>query len=388
MSQLKLWACLCFVVLSISAVCAAEPIRVSDVHRQLAERHLDAGHPFWAVRSYRQALESGSDDPNIHRNLSQVLYDLGFVDQAIEELQLAIDRAPEEDFLHMEMGVFYLAAGRLPLAHKEFTRVLELNPGFSYGYYYLGEVLFRLGEYNLSSMALVIAEKLGLPGFDLERKLADLGWALPEKPWHCEPHIYHLRRITLPTLTQARQVMQRLEDGELFEELAREFSTGSEAQAGGYVGGISLASMPENFSRELAGRPCYSPAVLLESSDGYHIVQRIAPFDAGFWQKTVEKEKTQRREQMDRHATQNKQQPKRYLLLSGVFRNHDYADQRVARLLKLGMKSYLQARGQGEHLRYEVIVGQFDSYSDAEKAGEVIKQSGLDYYIRKNKEND
>nr|WP_320115627.1 tetratricopeptide repeat protein [uncultured Desulfuromonas sp.] len=384
MKYVKLCACFSLVLICLTSAFAEETLRVSDVHRQLAERHLEAGHPFWAVRSYRLALESGSDDPNLHRNLSQVLYDLGFVDQAIDELQLAIDKAPEEDFLHMEMGVFYLAAGRLPLAHKEFTRVLELNPGFSYGYYYLGEVLFRLGEYNLSSMALVIAEKLGLPGFGLERKLADLGWVLPDQPWHCEPHIYHLRRITLPTLTQARQVMQRLEDGELFEELAREFSTGREAQSGGYVGGISLASMPENFSRELAGRPCYSAAVLLESSDGYHIVQRIAPFDADLWQKKAEKQKSQRRAQMDRHATQDQQQPKRYVLLSGVFRNHDYADQRVARLLKLGMKSYLQARGTGEHLRYEVIVGQFDEYAEAETAGKTIKKSGLEYYIRKN----
>nr|WP_320048215.1 tetratricopeptide repeat protein [uncultured Desulfuromonas sp.] len=384
MSQLKLWAFICFLLIGFNAAWADEPIRVSDVHRQLAERHLQAGHPFWAVRSYRQALESGSDDPNIHRNLSQVLYDLGFVDQAIEELQLAINKAPEEDFLHMEMGVFYLAAGRLPQAHKEFSRVLELNPGFSYGYYYLGEVLFRLGDYHLSGMALAIAEKLGLPGFDLQRKLTALGWDLPEKPWHCEPHIYHLRRITVPTLTQARHVMQRLEDGELFEELAREFSTGSEAKSGGYIGGISLASMPEAFTRELAGRECFSPAVLLESEDGYHIVQRIAPFDADFWKRTVAEEKSQRQQQMKQHAHTDEQTPKRYVLLSGVFRNHDYADQRVARLLKLGMKSYLQTRGDGEHRRYEVIVGQYDSYSEAEDAGNVIKKSGLEYYIRKN----
>jgi cell division protein FtsN len=65
-----------------------------------------------------------------------------------------------------------------------------------------------------------------------------------------------------------------------------------------------------------------------------------------------------------------------------VFRNHDYADQRVARLLKLGMKSYLQERGDGDHRRYEVIVGHFDSYAEADRAGKTIKEAGLDYYIR------
>lgn len=363
-------------------VMADEPIKVSDVHQQLAQRHLEAGHPFWAVRSYRQALESGSDDPNIHRNLSQVLYDLGFVDQAIDELRLALDHAPEEDFLHMEMGVFCLAAGRLPEAHRQFSRVLELNPGFSYGYYYLGEVLYRLGDYSLASMALVMAKELGLPGFDLERKLVALGWQLPQTPWQYEEHIYHLRRITLATLSQAREVMQRLEDGELFEELAREFSTGSEAQSGGYVGSISLASMPEGFARELAGRPCFSAPIMLKAADGYHIVQRIAPFDAAFWQQKVKQDKQQRQTQMAVHEQEQQQAAKHFLLLSGVFRNHDYADQRVARLLKLGMKSYLQERGDGDHRRYEVIVGHFDSYAEADRAGKTIKEAGLDYYIR------
>lgn len=374
----------CLLMLTAPAV-AEETIKVSDVHRQLAERHLQAGHPFWAVHSYRRALETGAEDPNIHRNLSQVLYDLGFVDQAIQEMDLALSNAPEEDFLHMELGVFCLAAGRLQRAKNEFSRVLELNPGFSYGYYYLGEVFYRLGDYNLASMALVMAQRLGLPGFDLERKLLDLGWQLPEQPWRDDPQRYYLRRITLNDRSTAAEVMQRLDDGELFEELARQFSTGPEAQSGGYVGGIEPQNMPTDFAVKLAGVSSFAPPVLLEADDQFHVVQRIAPFDAVLWQKKIVKAQQYRRQKTAEHAAEPMTEAKGFLLLSGVFRNHDYADQRVARLLKLGFKSYLQPRGEGEHLRYEVIVGRYDKFEAAEQAGLQVKQAGLEYYIRKEK---
>lgn len=379
--------CLLFAAIALNGQqgFAAQQIKVSDVHHQLAQRHLEAGHPFWAVNSYRRALESGADNPNIHRNLSQVLYDLGFVDQAITEMDRAIKNTPEADFLHMEMGVFCLASGRLQRARTHFGRVLELNPGFSYGYYYLGEVLYRLGDYDLASMALVMAHRLGLPGFDLERKLVDIGWQLPVKPWRDDVHDYYLRQITLTNRSIVEEVMQRLSDGELFEELAREFSTDTMAQNGGYIGAIALTSMSSDFAEQLAGVASFAAPILLESGDDYLIVQRIAPFDAVLWQKKIVAEKQQRKEKVTKHAAQPITAEPDYLLLSGVFRNQNYADQRVARLLTLGFKSYLKSRGVGEHLRYEVIAGRFDQYQTAEDAGAQLKEVGLDYYIRKEK---
>ncbi|MCD6528009.1 MAG: SPOR domain-containing protein, partial [Desulfuromonas sp.] len=190
---------------------------------------------------------------------------------------------------------------------------------------------------------------------------------------------------TLKERSTAQEVMQRLDDGELFEELARQFSTGPEGQSGGYVGGISTANMPIVFAVKLAGVESFSPPLLLESGGSYHVVQRIAPFDPELWQQKISAEKSVRRQKTAEYAVRPVAVKKSYLLLSGVFRNHDYADQRVARLLKLGMKSYLQPRGDEEHQRYEVIAGRFDRFEAAEEAGAQLKQAGLDYYIRKEK---
>ncbi len=371
-------------VMSVPAF-AAEPIKVADVHYQLAQRHLDAGRPFWAVHSYRRALETGAKNPNIHRQLSQVLYDLGFVDQAITEMKAAIKTAPISDFLHMELGVFYLASGRLQQAQTEFSRVLELNPGFSYGYYYLGEVFYRLGQYDDSSMALVMAQQLGLPGFDLERKLVDLGWQLPVKPWVETTTEYYLRRITLDSRSTVDEVMKRLGDGELFEELARQFSTDIESQNGGYVGAIALENMPKEFAQRLAGVDSFSPPVLLKADGVFHLVQRIAPFNAVAWQAEIDSIKQQRQLRVIETTQLPVAVKHAYLLVSGVYHNRDYAEQRVERLLKLGLNSTLNQRGEGEHLRYEVIAGRYDQHQDAQQAANDLKESGLDSYIRSEK---
>lgn len=388
MNPVKLLSVCCslglILIFNVSAL-AAEPIKVADVHYQLAQRHLDAGRPFWAVHSYRRALETGAKNPNIHRELSQVLYDLGFVDQAINEMEEAIKAAPVNDFLHMELGVFCLASGRLQRAQVEFSRVLELNPGFSYGYYYLGEVFYRLGQYDDSSIALVLAQRLGLPGFDLERKLVDLGWQLPQKPWFETTTDYYLRRITLDSRATVDDVMRRLGDGELFEELARQFSTGDESQNGGYVGAIALKNMPADFAQRLAGGESFSPPVLLKADGVFHLVQRIAPFDAVTWRGKTANKKQQRQVRVIEPTQHPVVAQKGFLLLSGVFHNRDYAEQRVERLVKLGIKSTLNQRGEGEHLRYEVIAGRYDDHQGAQHAASFLKESGFDSYIRSEK---
>ncbi|MDY0189286.1 MAG: peptidylprolyl isomerase [Desulfuromonas sp.] len=377
-----IWSVLLIVAVVCSALpsYSAETLKASDVHLQLAKRHLEAGHPFWAIHSYRRALESGGDNPNTHRQLSQVLYDLGFVDQAISEMELALKNAASEDFLHMEMGVFCLAAGQMQRALREFTRVMELNAGFSYGYYYLGEVYYRLADYDHAAAALVLAQHLGLPGFELERKLNDLGWQLPQQPWPND-NTYCLRQITLNNKIDADEVQQRLQDGELFEELARQFSTAPEAVNGGYVGTMSLANMPKNIAQQLANVAIFSAPQLLHTEDKYIIVQRIAPFASAWWQ-----QKNGLRAQAEALAAQAQIRPvaehKPYLLLSGVYHNRDYAIERVEQLHTIGINSTIQQRGSGSHLRYEVIAGRFAEYTAAETVGGKIVAAGLDYYIR------
>jgi hypothetical protein len=176
-------------------------------------------------------------------------------------------------------------------------------------------------------------------------------------------------------------VQQRLQDGELFEEVARQFSSAPEAVNGGYIGTMSLDKMPDNIAQKLINVEIYSAPFLLQSEDKYIIVQRISPFKAEWWRsKIVDSSKA------DTTLVSPQMSPaaelKPYVLLSGVFHNRDYATERVAHLRALGLESFIQQRGSGPHLRYEVIAGRFAAYKTAESIGGKIVSTGLDYYIR------
>lgn len=364
---------------------AAPAIKVSDVHLQLAERHIQAGHPFQAVQSYRRALETGARDPNIHRNLARLLYDTGFVDQAIVEMEQAVAKALPKDFLSMELGVFYLAGGRLELARAAFSRVLELNPGFSSGYYYLGEVLYRLGDYAGANCALVMANQLGMPGFDLQRKLEDLGWQRSIAPWREDSAVFHLRLISVAQRAIAEDILQRLADGELFEDLARRFSTAEQASAGGYVGAIASADLPADFAERVRTLRSFDPPLLLENGQDFSIVQRIAPFQAVIWPQRAAAAAAATAE-VDAHSQAPAIGTERYFVMAGAFHNRAYAWQRVQRLRELGCDSWIQTHGNADTARYDVVAERCDSFLQAQAISLKLEAVGLESYVRTVKE--
>ncbi len=378
----------------------AADVAVADVHLRLAQRHLEAGHPFWAAQSYRRALRSGCDDPNVHRQLSQVLYQLGFTDQAIDEMKLALKRTREQDFLHMELGVYYLAARQLPQARREFERVLQLNPAFSFGYYYLGEVYYRLGNYHRAAVALLLADKLGLPGFDLRRKLRDIGCKVPQQAWREDNRLF-FRQIVVKSAASARELMQLLDDGELFEELARQRSTGAGAKRGGYVGRIEADALADDLAAQLAATEVFAPPRLIKTAANYYIVQRIVPYDAVIWGDKGASTGTEkvpavvkatppepvaavkrRGAAVTTAAAAPPPLPRGYLVISGVYHNRNYAEERIDRLRKLGVAGRLYQCGSGVHRRYEVVVDSRSSYQQAEQVVRRLKRLGLDSYIQ------
>ncbi|MBN2643979.1 MAG: tetratricopeptide repeat protein [Desulfuromonadaceae bacterium] len=361
---------------------AANDVTPRQIHLQLAQRHLEAGRPFWALSSLRHALEQGTDDPNIHRQQAQILYDLGFVDQAVSEMEQTLRRATDEDYLYMELGVFALAGGQLAKARQAFERVLELNPGFSFGYYYLGEVLFRLGDYDRSACALVLARQLGLPGFELERKLTDFGQTLPEHPWPADGSAIFLRRISLVDGALAEVVLRRLGEGELFEELAREFSTGEEKDSGGYVGMLQPQDLNPQLAATLSGLNSFERPVLIQHDDQSWIVQRIAPFDPAFWTRYLTRKASNDLSKRDQTVVDS-QTELSFHLMAGAFHCREYADDCLRTLRRLGFEQAMIQKIETPERRYDVIAGLYADYPSAVAAQKQLKAAGQDCYIKK-----
>ncbi|WP_282755623.1 tetratricopeptide repeat protein [Desulfuromonas thiophila] len=250
------------------------------IHAQLARQHLAAGRPLWALYSLREAVALAPGEPAYRRQLAGVLYDLGFADQAIAEMEQLLPLTGQQDFLLFELGTYRLAAGRIAAARQAFEAVVQLNPGFSLGYYYLAETLLRQGDYASAGRAAALAQRLGLPGFDMQRRLADLGIALPPQPWADDGGLIYLRRIRLTQAEQAHQLLQRLAQGERFEDLARAYGEAEEQRSGGYVGALVPSQLQPHLAARLqALRPFDSPQ-LIEQAGDWLLVQRIAPWQA------------------------------------------------------------------------------------------------------------
>ena len=111
---------------------AAEDI---NAHIDRGNRYLVNNQPFMAVNEFRQAIDKGSDDPVLYRNLAVVLYDLGFIDEAITEMVKALALTPDSNFLKRELGIMYLSKDKYSMALEQFVSILKSNPGFSEAYY-------------------------------------------------------------------------------------------------------------------------------------------------------------------------------------------------------------------------------------------------------------
>ncbi len=81
----------------------------------------------------------------------------------------------------------------------------------------------------------------------------------------------HLSQIVLPDREKAEAVLQRLKNGEDFAAVAREVSTGPEAEKGGDMGVFSRGVLPETFDRVVFSVPPGRISRVVETPYGFHI---------------------------------------------------------------------------------------------------------------------
>ena len=91
-----------------------------------------------AIEEYRKAINSGINHPVLFRKLAKVLYLMGLIDEAVVEMESAVDLSPDIDIYRIELGVLYLAKDQLDKSKEQFYAALAINPGFTNAYYYLG----------------------------------------------------------------------------------------------------------------------------------------------------------------------------------------------------------------------------------------------------------
>ena len=93
-------------------------------------------------------------------NLGTLLADTNNNDHAVPLLAKAISLAPNNPFIHEQLGKVYLAMNRLSEAQSELEKAIALSPDTPALHYKLGQILRKLGEADRAQREFAICERL------------------------------------------------------------------------------------------------------------------------------------------------------------------------------------------------------------------------------------
>jgi tetratricopeptide (TPR) repeat protein len=384
-----------------------------DSHLQRGNRYFLDNQRFSALDEYEQAAEKDPENPDILRKLSLIYYDLGFLDESVRRLEKAVSLAPHSELLRMDMGIAYLAEGRLEDAKKQFMAAIAKNPGLANAYYYLGEIFYRTKGYETAWLFAKRARCLGHKASGLFVKLRRAS----EEP-DADPCIYdgddiYIRQILVDTKSRAEEAFGRIAEGALFEDVAEEQDRNRNLNVGGYLGKFSPSEIDPRLAGALAGHKAFSTPVTVETELGFHIVQQIAPFhidewkrlltDSARWKKNQKTavEKSRPKPSMSVNSVENSGQnptplltgktgtgeandKDSYLVYAGSNRYEQNAIEDVRKLIGLGYPAYRYAKTtESNGTLHIVVAGKYESFEKAREAADNIVRHGFSVFIRK-----
>jgi hypothetical protein len=395
-------------ILVSSAASAGTTTSAAD-HIEKGNMYLVQDRPFAAVEEFRTAIRLGAENPVLYRNLAIVLYDLGFLDEAAGLMEKALALSPYAVTFRMELGTIYLAQGKNDLAEKQFLTVLSKNPGYSDAYYYLGEKYFRDKDYDMAWMFARMAKLLGHHGTDVIERLKAVSTEPDVRPWEAMSDRIFIRQILVDSRKKAEDIISRISAGELFEDIA----SGMDARldsSGGFLGHFSESELHPNISSAIRNQKLFGVPVIVKTELGYHIVQRVVPFDLAKWKQLVSYaggrktpspitadnegivlakaknpsgtvESAPRAFKAVEHTTHYSTPDKKYPVYAGVFRSQKYARERLDRLRDIGLEGVIHAKNTKRGRLLVVLAGKYTTLEEAKKIGKMIADHGLEYYI-------
>jgi parvulin-like peptidyl-prolyl isomerase len=418
---------ICLIPICSSLLQAADAVESTDRHIQEGDRYFLNNQYFSAVNEYEQAVKNRTNNPELFRRLSFLYYHLGFLDKAVEAGEKAVSLSPDSELFRMELGVAYFAKNALDNAKEQFMAIIEKNPGLANPYYYLGEIFYQNKDYGMAWMFAKRSRCLGHRGTELFMKLSAVSTDPEKDPCIAAGDDLHIRQIFVASQSKAEEDLKRIAAGELFENIAMEEDTNKKYNVGGYMGKFAPSELHPDIVKALTANKAFSAPFIYKTESGFHIMQRIAPFDISYWASLLAGNVGQNIKQPQateytppqapvspsiskevehdlasppagevkkeggfagvlkvggNSSTLNKKET--YILYAGAYRERASAIDDVNKLHDLGYASFRYEEVTKEKGIYHVVVaGKYESYEKAKAAGEDIAKYGFTYFIRK-----
>jgi tetratricopeptide (TPR) repeat protein len=338
-----------------------------------------------ARKAFKQVIRFKPDYAEAHYNLGVVYVTLkergSDLDNAIVEMEKAVDLSPESVRFNMELGRLYFSVNRPGDAMERFLTVLTMNPGHADAYYYVGKQFLRMKEYDMAWLSAKMAQRLGHKGQDLMKKLNDLSEEPHVVPWKEAGNELFIRQILVDTREKAEKLVSRISKGELFEDIAATELNGRTAEMGGFIGRFDPSDVRPAIAGELLKREVLSEPVIVETEKGYHIVQRLVSFDLNVWKSLIAAYRGSERKPDYHVKAETARKGGSFFVFAGAFKVEKNAINMVRDLRELGFPTYRSQEGD----LFSVVVGRFGNYQEALEAGEGLADHGYEYYISPDK---
>ncbi len=349
-------------------------------HIEQGDKYLYDNRPFLAVNEYQEAIKKGARDPALFRNLAVVLYELGFVNEAITEMKKAVELSPGTISFRIELGIFHMAKEEFEDAKQQFIHVLEHNPGYADAYYYAGNILYRTEDYDMAWLFARMARMLGHKGMGLMDKLSAVSESPTVEPWKQSGNSVVIRQLLVDTEFRAEEMVARISKGELFEELAMEVDKSANSD-GGFLGNFKSSELDPKIAELLNDLGVLSKPVIVKTDRGYHVLQRIYTFDFDSWKEVLA---NAGKPDIDETKTSSPKEAKPFIVFAGSFGYAKNAREAVEKLIDLGYPAFSTTqKTKSDKLIYVVVAGKFSTRAEARRAGKRIAGHGMKYFIPK-----
>jgi tetratricopeptide (TPR) repeat protein len=122
----------------------------ADTYCALALIQADSGDFEGAMELYRKGLQYNPQDGDLHGGLGSLLLQMGRIDEAIAELELAA-KLKEDSAIYSNLGMAVLLKGDIAGAIASFNKAVQLDPANAEAHYNLGNCY--LGQSQLADAA-------------------------------------------------------------------------------------------------------------------------------------------------------------------------------------------------------------------------------------------
>ncbi len=168
-----------------------------------------------AVAEYRKAIELDYEFPDAHLNLAMAMADRGQIEEAILELEIAHQQAPEDEVIEHELASCLIDAERYLDAITHLRKIIKTHPEHVEAYVDLGVAYTAQGFLAEAEAILLKALELDEDDFSAHYQIAALYAAWDRNP----DALDHLDKAAAQDEEKARQWLR---DDRMFEPLRNE----------------------------------------------------------------------------------------------------------------------------------------------------------------------